>query len=148
MGNWKWSFGRHGKSRKRPSRESNPGTQQTRLGGSMVEHQPHLLGSRIRFPDGAFAIFSVSAKASLPISLSLSSFSFPFLFLSLSLSLQPFICAKIWKIVWKSTLPCNSPVKFLCKCPLVDITRRNLQEKNQKEKVPEVAKFQKEVLPF
>ena len=38
----------------------------------MVEHQPRLLGSRVRFPAGAFAIFSVSAKASLPI-------SFPFL---------------------------------------------------------------------
>ena len=54
------------------------------LGGSMVEHQPRFLGSRVRFPAGAFAIFSVSAKASLPISLSLSPFpfSFPFLFLS------------------------------------------------------------------
>ena len=51
------------------------------LGGSMVEHQPRLLGSRVWFPAGAFAIFSVSAKASLPISLSLSPFpssSFPF----------------------------------------------------------------------
>ena len=71
------------------------------LGGSMVEHQPRLLGSRVRFPAGAFAIFSVSAKASLPISLSLSPFpfsfpssSFPFLFLSLSFSLRPFVCAK------------------------------------------------------
>ena len=51
------------------------------LGGSMVEHQPRLLGSRVWFPAGAFAIFSVSAKASLPISLS----PFPFLFLSLPL---------------------------------------------------------------
>ena len=33
----------------------------------MVEHQPRLLGFRVRFPAGAFAIFSVSAKASLPI---------------------------------------------------------------------------------
>ena len=30
-GNWKWSFGRNGKNRKRPSRESNSGPQQTRL---------------------------------------------------------------------------------------------------------------------
>ena len=67
----------------------------------MVEHQPRLLGSRVRLPAGVFAIFSVSAKASLPISLSLSPFpfsfpssSFPFLFLSLSLSLRPFVCAK------------------------------------------------------
>ena len=48
----------------------------------MVEHQPRLLGSWVRFPAGAFAIFSVSAKASLPISLSL----FPFLLLSLPLT--------------------------------------------------------------
>ena len=39
----------------------------------MVEHQPRLLGSRVRFPAGAFAIFSVSAKASRPISLRLPS---------------------------------------------------------------------------
>ena len=42
------------------------------LGGSMVEHQPRLLGSWVRFPAGAFAIFSISPKASLLISLSLS----------------------------------------------------------------------------
>ena len=47
------------------------------LSGPMVEHQPRLLGSQVRFPPGAFAIFSVSAKASLPISLSLSPFPFP-----------------------------------------------------------------------
>ena len=47
----------------------------------MVEHQPRLLGSRVRFPAGAFAIFSVSAKASLPISFP----PFPFFFLALSL---------------------------------------------------------------
>ena len=58
------------------------------LGGSMVEHQPRLMGSRVRFPAGAFAIFSVSAKASLPISLSpFPSSFFTFLFLSLPLSL-------------------------------------------------------------
>ena len=28
-GNWKWSFGRNGKNRKRPSRELNPGPQET-----------------------------------------------------------------------------------------------------------------------
>ena len=64
------------------------------LGSSMVEHQPRLLGFRVRFPAGAFAIFSVSAKAPLPISLSFSPFpfSFPFLFLFLSFSLRPFVC--------------------------------------------------------
>ena len=46
------------------------------LGGSMVEHQPRLLGFRVRFPAGAFASFSVSAKASLPFPFP---FSFPFL---------------------------------------------------------------------
>ena len=72
------------------------------LGGSMVEHQPRSLGSRVRFPAGVFAIFSVSAKASLPNSLS----PFPFLFLSLPLSfpsssfpflflsIRPFVCAR------------------------------------------------------
>ena len=63
----------------------------------MVEHQPRLLGSRVRFPAGAFAIFSVSAKASIPISLSPFSFpssSFPFLFLSLSFSLRPSFALK------------------------------------------------------
>ena len=49
------------------------------LGGSMVEHQPCLLGSQVRFPAGEFVIFSVSAKASLPISLSfLLSLHIPF----------------------------------------------------------------------
>ena len=47
----------------------------------MAEHKPRLLGSQVRFPAGAFAIFSVSAEASLPISFS----PFPFLFLSLPL---------------------------------------------------------------
>ena len=47
------------------------------LGGSMVEHQPHLLGSR-RFPAGVFAIFSVSAKASLPIPFPFLPFPFSF----------------------------------------------------------------------
>ena len=71
------------------------------LGGSMVEHQPRLLGSRIRFPAGTFAIFSVSVpklhyQFPIPFLLSLSPFPFsiPFLFLSLSLSLRSFICAK------------------------------------------------------
>ena len=43
----------------------------------MVEHQPRLLRSRVRFPAGAFAIFSASLPISLP--------PFPFLFLSLPL---------------------------------------------------------------
>ena len=41
----------------------------------MVEHQPRLLGSRVRFPAGVFAIFSVSAKSFT------SNFPFPFSFL-------------------------------------------------------------------
>ena len=57
------------------------------LGGSMVEHQPRLLGSQVRFSAGAFAIFSVSAKASLPISLS------PFLSLPLPF---PFPLFDLW----------------------------------------------------
>ena len=59
---------------------------------SMVEHKPCLLGSRVRFPAGALAIFSVSAKASsLPI--------------SLSLSLRPFVCAK-------KRILCIYPINF------------------------------------
>ena len=63
------------------------------LGGSMVEHQPRLLGFRVRFPAGAIAIFSVcqSFTSNSPFPFP---FSFPFLFLSLSLSLRPFVCAK------------------------------------------------------
>ena len=48
------------------------------LGGSMVEHQRRLLGSRVRFPAGAFAIFPFLPKLH---------FQFPFPFL---LSLSPF----------------------------------------------------------
>ena len=65
------------------------------LGGSMVEHQPRLLGSRVRFPAGAFAIFlflpQLHFQFPFPLSLPLSfpSSSFPFLFLSL----RPFVCA-------------------------------------------------------
>ena len=67
------------------------------LGGSMVEHQPRLLGSRVRFPAGAFAIFfrfCQSFTSNFPFP-----FSFPFLFLSLPLPfpfpLPPtFRCAK------------------------------------------------------
>ena len=62
----------------------------------MVEHQPCLLGSRVRFPAGAFAIFfrfcqSFTSNFSFRLSLPLSfpSSSFPFLFLSL----RPFVCA-------------------------------------------------------
>ena len=116
-----YCFGRNGKNRKRPSRESNPGPQQTRLypwagdvaclGGSRV--QPRLLGSRTgSIPGwGVCDFFSVSAKATsnfpFPLSLPLSfpSSSFPFLFLSLPLPfpsssfpflflpLRPFVCA-------------------------------------------------------
>ena len=35
MVDWEWDFGRNGKNRKHPSRESNPGRQQTRL---MLHH--------------------------------------------------------------------------------------------------------------
>ena len=42
------------------------------LSGSMVEHQPHLLGFRVRFPAGAFAIFPFLPKLH---------FQFPFPFL-------------------------------------------------------------------
>ena len=67
------------------------------LGGLMVEHQPRLLGSRVWFPAGAFAIFfrfcqsftSNSPPPPLSFPLSFPSSSFPFLFLSL----RPFVCA-------------------------------------------------------
>ena len=52
------------------------------------DHQPRLLGSRVRFPAGAFAIFfrfCQSLTSNFP-------FSFPFLFLSLSL--RPSVCAR------------------------------------------------------
>ena len=61
------------------------------LGGSMVEHQPRLLGSRVRFPAGAFAMFfrfcqSFTSNFPSPPPPFPSSF-FPFLYLSLPLSL-------------------------------------------------------------
>ena len=65
-----WSGGRAGKISNKQAGDV------TCLGGSVVEHQPRLLGSRVWFPAGAFAISSVSPKALHPI---------PF-FLSLSLS--------------------------------------------------------------
>ena len=55
----------------------------------MVEHQPRLLGSRVRFPAGEFAIFCVSAKASLPIPFLLS-LPLP----SPSVCLRLFVCPK------------------------------------------------------
>ena len=71
------------------------------LGGSMVEHQPCLLGSRVRFPAGAFAIFSVSAKASLPISLPpFPSSFFLFLFLSFHLPLPWTFSFALYNLVW------------------------------------------------
>ena len=60
------------------------------LGGPKIEHQPRLLGSQVRFPAGAFAIFPFLPKLHFQFP-----FPFlPFLFLSLSLSLRPFVCAK------------------------------------------------------
>ena len=55
----------------------------------MVEHQPRLLGSRVRFPAGAFAIFFPflpKLHFQFPFPPFPSSF-FPFLFLSLPLPL-------------------------------------------------------------
>ena len=61
------------------------------LCGSMLEHQPYLLGSRVRFPDGAFATFPTSAKALLPISLSPFPFPLPSTFAWKSLQRSPCI---------------------------------------------------------
>ena len=86
------------------------------LGGSMVEHQPGLLGSRVRFPAGAFAIFCVSAKASFPISLpSFPSSFFPFLFLSLLLPLPStfHLRFKIPHECFPERTMANSPSTFL-----------------------------------
>ena len=96
-GNWKWSLGVW-------AAETSDITSQFVWNfirsASTSQHRHHPMPTAgVRFPAGAFAIFSVSAKASLPISLSLSPFpplplpssSFPFLFLSLSFSLRPFV---------------------------------------------------------
>ena len=100
-----------------------------RLGGSMVEHQPRLLGSRVRFRLGRLRYFSVSAKASLPISLppslplSFSSSSFPFLFLPL----RPFVCAS-WLYVLDSALQMNWIVPQVWHCATLqqwDVQRKN-----------------------
>ena len=56
--------------------------------GSMVEHQLNLLGSRVRFPAGAFAIFPFLPKLHFQFPFS---FLLSFLFLSLSLSLIFFL---------------------------------------------------------
>ena len=100
------------------------------LGGSMVVHQPRLLGSRVRFPAGAFAIFfrfcqSFTSNFPFPLSLALSfpSSSFPFLFLSL----RPFVCALKfdsffrWEEGW-----CSWKFDRLCRC--FDPLSRHLTE--------------------
>ena len=75
-GNWKWSFGRNGKNRKRPSRESNPGPG---------------FDSRVQFPGSIpgwgvcdFFPFLPKLHFQFPFHPFPSSF-FPFLFLSLPL---------------------------------------------------------------
>ena len=67
---------------------------------NVLGSRTNVLGSRVRFPAGAFAIFSVSAKASLPISLS----PFPFLFVSLPLPL-PSTCRLRFKISLFAFIP-------------------------------------------
>ena len=61
------------------------------LGGSMVEHQPRLLGSRVGFPAGLFAIFPFLPKLH---------FQVPFL-LSLPLPAYPFPLPMIFRLCWK-----------------------------------------------
>ena len=81
----------------------------------MVEHQPRLLGSRVRLPAGAFAIFfricqSFTSNFPSPLSLplSFSSSSFPFLFLSF----RPFVCTRgNLSIDYQFTEVTNSPIK-------------------------------------
>ena len=73
--------GRRERKRKGKEEEEKERGKESGEGKLEVKLWPVLLGSRVRFPAGAFAIFSVSAKASLPISLP----HFPFLFLSLPL---------------------------------------------------------------
>ena len=87
------------------------------LGGVMVEHQPRLLGSRVRFPAGAFAIFSVSAKASLPISLS----PFPFLFLSLPLPL-PSTFRLRFKVSLFAFIPLITILSGRAQCTMATVT--------------------------
>ena len=80
----------------------------TCLGGSVVEHQPRLLGSRVRFSAGRLRFFPFLPKLHFQ-------FPFPFLFLSLSLSLRPFVCAK------KTHLrihPINDPFINVLSCEL------------------------------
>ena len=78
----------------------------------MVEHQPRLLGSRVRFPAGAFAIFSVSAKASLPISLPPFPSSF---FLSLPLPFLPLPFPSTFRLRLRPAGGVNHPDSVLAK---------------------------------
>ena len=84
----------------------------------MVEHQPRLLGSRVRFPAGAFAIFSVSAKASLPISLS----PFPFLFLSLPLPFPSSTFRLRFKISLFAFIPLITILSGRARCTMATVT--------------------------
>ena len=69
------------------------------LGGSMAEHQPRLLGSRVRFPAGVFAIFPFLPKLhfQFPFPFLLPSSSFPFLILSLPLPF-PFLLPSTFRV--------------------------------------------------
>ena len=101
------------------------------LGGWMVEHQPRLLGSRVRFLAGAFAFFSFLPK---------HHFQFPFLlslplpypfppFLTLSLSLRPFVCAKKTHssylsheaFCWQMMISVSADDHMICHCTCIPL---------------------------
>ena len=110
-GNWKWSFGRNGKNRKCPSRESNPGPQQTRL---MLYHwatETSDITSQFVWNFIRSASTSQHGHHPMPISMPIS---FPFLFLSLFFSLRPFVCAKRCYIVAKLTVATEIVFFFFC----------------------------------
>ena len=92
----------------------------------MVEHQPRLLGSRVRFPAGAFAIFSVPKlhfQFPFPLSLTLSflSSSFPFLVLSLSLPL-PSTFRLRFKISLFAFIPLITILSGRARCTMATVT--------------------------